>query len=475
MRPFEILLTLACTAWLIRFAAVTRPESACWSLSLQILVGILLVLQVLLEGWRTHMFPLYAVAILAASGAPVALWSNATVRLCCTAVGLVMVAASIFGAIVLQHLTIPRPSGTSLVGVTTLGPVTRAEPSPRTADGELLPPPLVRLWYPAVPRPLAERVRGLLHARLEQRLKSTDTVPAEVDVAIEPGSASYPVLAYFGGWPEDSLQNRSLICELVSRGFVVASFQYPAALAGMSPADLEAQRRKLARPMLYYTSEADFRHSINLDNERARAYARDASAALNQLAALNNGDSDRRFAHRLNLEQAGILGYSFGGAVAAQATRMDPRFKAAVNLDGRHWAEALQQGVAVPYMFVGEELLMPTQAMLASTDPAIRYEAIMDQIDYTQLARNLRANGGIQVIINGMSHINFSDDVLRSPLRRVTHGGAIDARRGLFLVNSLVVQFFGQFLAQRPAPLLATNTQPFPEARAEYWPAPRPH
>src|SRR6266850_4305095 len=104
MRPFVILLTLACTAWLIRFAAVTRPESAWWSLSLQILVGMLLVLQVLLEGWRAHMFPLYAVAILAASGAPVALCSNATVRSCCTAVGLVMVAASIFGAIILQHL-----------------------------------------------------------------------------------------------------------------------------------------------------------------------------------------------------------------------------------------------------------------------------------------------------------------------------------------------------------------------------------
>jgi Platelet-activating factor acetylhydrolase, isoform II len=461
MRPFEILLTLACTAWLIRFAAVTRPESAGWTTSLQILLWVLLALQVLLEGWRKHMFPLYAVAILAASGAPIALLSDATVRLCCTAVGLVMTAASIIGAIVFPHLTIPQPSGTSLVGVTTLGPVTRAEPSPRTADGELLPPPLVRLWYPAAPRPLVERVRGFLQARLEERLKSTDVVPAEMNVRIESGNATFPVLAYFGGWPEDSLQNRSLICELVSRGFVVASFQYPAAL--------------VARPMLYYGSEADFRHSVDLDNERARAYARDASAAFDQLAMLNRGHSDRRFAHRLNLEQAGILGYSFGGAVAAQATRMDPRFKAAVNLDGRHWAEALQQGVAVPYLFVGEELLMPTQAMLTSTDPATRYEAIMDQIDYTQLARNLRANGGIQVTIDGMSHINFSDDVLRSPLRRITYGGAIDARRGLFIVNSLVVQFFGQSLAGRPAPLLAANTQPFPEARAQYWPATGPH
>ena len=117
----------------------------------------------------------------------------------------------------------------------------------------------------------------------------------------------------------NSLQNRSLICELVSRGFVVASFQYPGEL--------------VARPMLYYSSEADFRHSVDLDDARARAYARDASAALDRLAVLNKGESDGRFAHRLSLERTGILGYSFGGAVAAQATvpfithgRMPPHF-----------------------------------------------------------------------------------------------------------------------------------------------------
>jgi dienelactone hydrolase len=297
-----------------------------------------------------------------------------------------------------------------------------------------------------------------LRARFEQRLKSADAVPAEADAPIASGTAQFPVLVYFGGWPEDSVQNRSLICELVSRGFVVASFEYPG---------------QLARPMLYYTSDADFKHSVAMDDERARAYARDASAALDRLSAMNNGDSDPRFAHRLNLEQTGIFGYSFGGAIAAQATRFDPRFKAAVNLDGRHWADGRQQGVAVPYMFVGEKLLMPTQAKLTSTDPETRYEAIMDQVDYTQLAQNLRANGGIQVTIDGTAHINFSDDALRSPLRRFTHGGAIDPQRGLFIVNSLVVEFFEQNLVQRPAPLLAANRQPFPEARAEYWPAPR--
>src|SRR5579864_1225241 len=110
MRPFEILLTLASVTWLIRFAAVTRPESPWCLLSLQILLGILLALQILLEGWRPHLFPVYAVAILAASGAPVALCSDATVRLCCTAIGLVMTGASLFGTLLLPHLSIPCPS-----------------------------------------------------------------------------------------------------------------------------------------------------------------------------------------------------------------------------------------------------------------------------------------------------------------------------------------------------------------------------
>jgi dienelactone hydrolase len=300
-------------------------------------------------------------------------------------------------------------------------------------------------------------VREFLQARLAARLKRTDSVPAAVDAAPEPGTRRWPVVVYFGGWPEDSLQNRSAICELVSRGFAVASLYYP---------------KQRSRPLLEYTSDAAFKHTVELDHARARTFARDASATLDELTRLDQGTADGRFTHRLSLRPAGILGYSFGGAVAAQATRMDPRFQVAVNLDGRHWAEALQSGVQVPYLFVGEELLMPTVTMLTSSDPGTRYEAQMDQVDYTKLAANLRANGGIQVTIEGTQHANFSDDVLRSPLRRFSGGGAIDPQRGLLIINTLVVDFFGQHLAQRPAPRLTANPRPFPEARVDYWPSP---
>jgi dienelactone hydrolase len=454
MRPFETLLLLACVAWFIQFASVARADNSSWSASLQFLLGLLLVLQVLLEGWRWQIFPLYAVTILGASGlAPVLFASNA-LRLLFTAAGLGAAAASLGAALIFQHLEIFRPSGPSLVGITTLRAVTREPRSRVRPDEEFVSAPLVQLWYPAAPRPIQRRVGEFLQARLAARLKRTDSVPGALDAPPEPGTTQWPVVVYFGGWPEDSLQNRSVICELVSRGFAVASLYYP---------------QQPGRPMLEYTSDAAFKHTVELDDARVRTFARDASATLDALARLDEGNTDRRFVHRLNLQRTGILGYSFGGAVAAQAPLMDPRFQAAVNLDGRHWAEALRSGVRVAYLYVGEELLMPTAAMLSSPDPATRYEAQMDQADYTNLAANLRANGGIQVTIEGMEHPNFSDDVLRSPLRRLSGGGAINARRGLLIVNSLVAEFFGQQLAQRPARLLAGNPRPFPEARADYW------
>jgi dienelactone hydrolase len=291
-------------------------------------------------------------------------------------------------------------------------------------------------------------VSAFLADRLANKFKAADRVPATANLS--PARGRYPVLAYFGGWPEDGVQNRSLICELVSRGFVVVSFQYP-------------QSAAVARPMAFYESDDRFQRSVDLNDERTRIYAGDASAALDDLR------KTPAYADIIDLEHAGIFGYSFGGAVAAQATHLDPRFKAAVNLDGRHYADGRTDGVGIPYLFVGEVLLMPTEDMLRSTDAATRYEARADLVDYTLLARNLRTHGGIQVIIDGTLHPNFSDDVMRSPLGRLSGSGKIDPARALHINNALVVGFFETRLQGRPAAWLTRVPQQFPETHIQQW------
>jgi pimeloyl-ACP methyl ester carboxylesterase len=170
--------------------------------------------------------------------------------------------------------------------------------------------------------------------------------------------------------------------------------------------------------------------SVNANSARATSNAQDGTRLLDLLARLEAHDPAGLLTGRLDLDRVGVVGYSFGGAVAAELTRLDSRIGAAVNIDGRHWATALENGVPKPYLFIGEFLVLPDAAALSSNDPATRYEATLDQLDYRNLAKHLREHGGFQVSIAGTTHANFSDGSLSSPWRRLSGGGPIDPLRG---------------------------------------------
>jgi dienelactone hydrolase len=225
--------------------------------------------------------------------------------------------------------------------------------------------------------------------------------------------------------------------------------------------------------MTAYSSDAAFERSVQLDHSRAQTHARDAIAVLETLSKLD-ADTGNRFAQRLDTQRAGTMGFSYGGAVAAEASRLDPRIRAVINMDGRHWGESLQQGVERPYMFICEELAMPTAADLTSADPMIRYEAQLDQVDYSQLSANLQARGGIRVTIAGMAHMNFTDFPLRSPLRRLSEGGTIDPRRAQKIIQTYVIEFFSRYLVSGQPPALDAPLPQFPEVRVQSWRAPPP-
>jgi dienelactone hydrolase len=446
MRCLELILILACAGYFVRFASTPRLPAP-WPLLLAVLLVALLLTQLVIEGWRLPMLPVYAVVLAAVIEAVAPLARSPGMRFAATSVALMILTLATIAALLYQRLNITRPTGSRTVGVAELPAAARA---PGTGGPENLPAPVRYVWYPGTPQTHSQRIPAFLAERFAHRLKSMDRVPAIPNLT--PSQGPYPVLAYVGGWPEDSVQNRSLICELVSRGFIVVSLQYP-----RGPA--------VDRPMAFYESDARFQQSVDLTDERARIYARDASAALDDLSRTP------AYEHQVDLQRAGVFGYSFGGAVAAQATRLDPRFSAAVNIDGRHYADGRMEGVRVPYMFVGEVLVMPTEDMLKSTDAATRYEARADLIDYTLLARNLRHNGGIQATIEGTTHPNFSDDVMRSPLSRLSGGGSIDPARALAINNALVVDFFETRLLGHSSDWLMRIAQEFPETRIQQWQA----
>src|SRR5205085_12594999 len=143
-----------------------------------------------------------------------------------------------------------------------------------SAPSELKALPVVRLWYPAESTGQAPRLGALMSQRIADRLRALPAAPAAPDAPVARSATKFPVIIYFDGWPEDKIQNIALLRELVSRGYTVASVQYPARPPTTSDASDARLRAQLAREMVDYSSDAAYERSVELDNARARAHAR---------------------------------------------------------------------------------------------------------------------------------------------------------------------------------------------------------
>jgi dienelactone hydrolase len=446
MRAFELLLLLACAAFSIRMAG---GRAGGWMHGIQLTLAVVLLVQLLLEGWRWQVFPTYAATLVVAL-TPIFFSQSAIVLLCSAAATFSLLGAAVVASLVFPFVEPRVPQGPLSVGTSSIAvTVVHSETEP----AELRAQPQVQLWYPTQHSSHWHRVVVSLTARVAAGLRAVPTAPVTVDAPIARVGREFPVILYFDGWPEDKTQNVNLILELVSRGFAVASVTW----------------RGIDRPLVDYSSDEQMQRSVDLDHQRTRSHARDGMAALDALTQANE-----RFGGALDSQHASALGFSFGGAVAAQLARIDSRVISAINLDGRHWADALESGVSKPYMFICEELIVPSDADVASPVPSVRYEARLDRIDYAQLDKNQVANGGIRVTLPGVAHMNFTDIPLRSPLKRFSLGSKLDAQRVQDIIHTYAIDFFERYgVPGRAQPPLDTPWPRFPEAQLRIWPAPR--
>ena len=118
--------------------------------------------------------------------------------------------------------------------------------------------------------------------------------------------------------------------------------------------------------------------------------AADASFVLDQLSRLTQLDPRSPLAGHLDLQHVGIIGHSIGGATAVQVIAADPRFKVAVNLDGKLFGSQSAAHLTRPLLWIQSDGPQTTE--------------------YTQgrdrLLSRLR-DGGALVTILGSTHIGI--------------------------------------------------------------------
>jgi dienelactone hydrolase len=298
-------------------------------------------------------------------------------------------------------------------------------------------------------------------------------------VTPEGDTRKFPIILFFSGWPGGGTEI-NLVHELASRGFALATARYPPLLAGLSAAQL-GQRNADLQHELDFSSEEAFREAVAFADQRARDRAGDASAILDALIRLKaRGDNDV-FA-RLDPDNTGVIGFSFGGSIAAQARVQDIRFKAAINLDGWHFADAVS-GVKPPYLYIlCDQTRYPSVEEIApSAPPNSRGEALLNKREFDETLAAMSHIGGFLVFVAGAHHFNLSDQAFQgSLLRRLLTGtvlhrpgglGPIDPERGYEIVAAYTTAFFESSLKGQRSPLLDGTVAPFPEAPLQTWTA----
>jgi predicted dienelactone hydrolase len=303
----------------------------------------------------------------------------------------------------------------------------------------------------------------------------------------------FPVVLFSHGYGQGfESQNSAQMEELASHGYVVASIDHPyetaavvypndgpilrgnAAQIRTLSGELDSTTFVLVRRAAAATDSAERVAAVRGILARTPAgqagvarWTADTRFVLDQLARLNASantppNTARRtrdaraitrkasrvaawpLAGALDLTKVGVMGMSFGGAVAGDVCATDPRCTAGVNLDGVQYGAVLDRPIARPMLFA------------ASDQPGVT-----GVNDFAYLSARAPA---YRLVVRGSHHLNYTDFSLLAPVVQVPGVlGTVDPARMEAIMNAYLVAFFDRHLKGAAAPLLDQRPSPFPE------------
>jgi predicted dienelactone hydrolase len=382
----------------------------------------------------------------------------------------------------------PQPTGPFVVGTMWFSFVDPDRPETFTADPNDQREIAVRVWYPAdvgrsgerclyakrsgepLGQGLSQDMRAALK-RLDERISSVRT-NAVKNARVASRGGPFPVVLYSHGYWAGMNQSTVLMEELASHGYVAASIGHSFETNSVTKPDghvvlfdphnpeftLRGRERQAGLPIeraIVETSDPERIDSLFRELMKVRpkmleslaTWAADIVFAIDMLEELNR--YDERFLGKLDLDDVGVVGHSFGGAASGQAALVDPRIGAGINMDGLQVGDMIDKDIGIPFVFMhhdNRQVLNPT--------PNIN------------LFR--RAKGpAYLVVIEGSGHYNFSDFSLPilSEVVPIPDGalGAIDGRRCIEILNRIVVTFFDVYLRNGDSAGLVEVFERYPE------------
>lgn len=455
MRLIEIIYAVLSLIFL--WWSIFSPKQNRKSILLQIVVLLLLIaIHWKVEDIRWQMAPLYSIPLI------IVFFSRLNIlkkwlKIILIIIFFLFTIIAITLPLILPVFTFTEPSGKYAVGTKsyTLLDENRSEPyenNPNTKRKLA-----IQVWYPASKvekgelapyisdiHPLASGLKKALKMPpfLFQQLSLVKT-HSMYNLQISSDKPNYPVLIFSHGLTGFRNQNTFEVEELASHGYIVVGIDHTYDAAATIFEDGSSAEIRFKN--LSGFKELDSHISI---------WEKDVSFVLNQLKMMNKNDEKNLLTNRMNLDQIGMFGHSYGGATAVQMLMKDNRIKSAVNMDGTLYGEKVEkQGIKKPLMiFNGEKSIdykhykkTLIQAGSKLNKPLSYYENNWKET--TERRENALANGGISIEIPHTSHMSFTDFPLFSSI--FANKGE-DPRYVHKVINAYTLSFFDAYLKNRP-------------------------
>ena len=477
MRIFEIILLIISTFF--PFYISTRNYRLNKKTVL-ILIICILILHLVLEGYRWQMFPSYLIIL-------ILVWclykehnffKGRWIRKIVS--GITFIIVMLFGwamPYILPVFDFPATTGKYNIGSQYIHLKTNQEEfiTSKAGDKRELN---IKIWYPAIinndeKEPYLNEGERLGFASKYGLPKSTfnylDNVKTNTYNSPSVAKGNFPVLIFSHGYYSNASGYYALIEEIVSHGYIVININHTYESTGSlfsngeiklynKVYDREHNNKEMAE-MIWnatenYKKATNPKEQFNAVENLIRNYiaaeitirwSKDISLVIDELEKWNNSSF---LAEHINTSKIGVFGHSQGGSAAGQALLDDKRIKAGINIDGVQWGPMIDTIMTKPFALITSEW--------DNSHPNLNVHAY----------HNGSSSDFYNSKILNSGHSNFMDIPLMINLQFINEAGTINPNRVYKLTTEIVLQFFDMYLLDTPSNLLDLKTK-YPELEIE--------
>ncbi|MEV3930215.1 alpha/beta hydrolase [Streptomyces sp. NPDC049944] len=342
---------------------------------------------------------------------------------------------------------LPRPTGPSAVGTTSLHLTDDSRPDP-WASGVNARELMVSLWYPTA-SPNGRRAQYMTPTESELLLEeggitsvpldvlSTTRTNAFADARPAGHTRSLPLVVLSPGFTKPRTTLTTLAEDLASHGYVVAAIDHT----------YESVATTFPDGRVATCTACEVPHDEAFWNRLVTSRAADVSFVLDELTESHTEWDGSRLIDRSRIAMAG---HSVGGASAVTSMLADPRVRAGIDIDGTTQVPIPDSGLSRPFLFLGRE----AQYSPGSGDGAV---ATWER-DWQRLTGWKR-----WLVVAGAEHASFTDIGLLAEQLGIDIGAELPAARASEIVRRYSRTFLDLHLRNRPQPLLDKPSMRYPQ------------